>query len=54
MECLVRTVRVELDKLDRVVGAKSEVDLESMQDHIIRPEASVAIMAAHYILNSDF
>lgn len=54
MECLVRAVRVELDELDRVVGTVSEVDLESMQNHIFRPEASVAILAAHYVLNADF
>lgn len=53
MECLIRTVRVELDELDWVVGTVSKVDLESMQDHIFRPEASVPILAAHYVLNPD-
>ena len=32
---------------------EAEVDLESMQDHIFRPEASVPILAAHYVLNPD-
>ena len=32
---------------------EAEVDLESMQDHIFRPEAPVPILAAHYVLNPD-